>query len=457
MYTTCVHPLVQAGIASDDEVISNLTLVSREGRHFTSIPRKPVVQYTRPQELSLALEPEVAALHCVNLAKQQNLPIAESSCYMVLDIGGGTVDITAHKVTDGCIEVVLPPKGNDWGGKRVNEQFKHFLETLVDDPGFKKFLPIGNLEVTSKNFADIDAIVNLLFEEQKRFFGDKGVCDDEALINLPYNFMMTYKNDLHKGIDRLNCSDVRLFENELLISYHKMEEFFKEAVTEITSCVSECIKEVELKHKVESVFFVGGFGGCKYLHDKIKQILRDDVETFCPRNHQTAVVEGAVLFCQNPNLIKSRIADATYGTSCIRSFDPKLHDKEYKIYDDDREEKCDYLFKPFVFEGDVVHADKVLVTTSSPFKHFQRNMHFEIFTTHDRALKYVKTRNGKSIPQAIKVGELTVNMPDMTNDKNREVKLTFDFSHTEIHIEAYDLTSGERVTTIVDFLSDLSL
>lgn len=84
-------------------------------------------------------------------------------------------------------------------------------------------------------------------------------------------------------------------------------------------------------------------------------------------------------------------------------------------------------------------------------------MHFEIFTTRDRALKYLKTRNGKTIPQAIIIGELTVKMPNMTTDKRREVKLTFDFSHTEIHIEAYDLTSGERVTTIVDFLSDLSL
>ena len=410
----------------------------------------------RPESLSLALEPEVAALHCINLAKEQNLPIAQSSCYMVLDIGGGTVDITAHKVTDGCIEVVLPPKGNDWGGKRVNEEFKKFLASLVDDQNFERYLFIGNPEITSKNFADLDRIIFLEFEEQKQCFGDKGICDNEALINLPYSFMIKYKDDLERGIQNLDSSDVRLSENELVISYRKMAEFFEKAIAEITSCVVECVREVNENHKLESVFFVGGFGGCKYLHDRVKEVLGDDIDTFCPRDHKTAIVRGAVLFGQNPSIIKSRIADATYGTYCLRSFDPKLHDREYLVYDDDREEDCNYLFKPFVYKGDIIHADKVLVTTLCPSKHFQKNMHFEIFTTHKKDLKYAKTPEGKIVPQVLKIGELTVKMPDTTNDKNREVKLTFDFSHTEIHIEAHDLTSDEKVTTIVDFLSDLS-
>lgn len=450
---TSLH--TQAGIASDDDEIMSLTPATKQGRHFTSIPCKPVAEFTKPEALSLALEPEVAALYCINQAKELGSPIAATSCYMVLDIGGGTVDITAHKVTNGCIEVVLPPKGNDWGGKRINEEFRDFLAMLVNDSNFAKYLFTGQPDVTSKNKAELESIIYNVFEEQKQFFGDRGVCDDEALINLPFSFMRTYGDDLERGVERLNSPDVCLSDNELLISYRKMEDFFSKANAEIMSCVSESVREVERKYQLESVFFVGGFGGCKYLHDKVKEVLRDDIRTFCPRDHKTAVVCGAVLFGQNPAIIKSRIADATYGTGCIRGFDPQLHDRQYLIYDDDRMEKCNHLFRPFVFKGDVIRADKILVTTSTPFKHFQQNMYFEIFTTQDQLLKYVKTPNNKSIAQATKVGELTVQMPDMSNDKNREVKLTFDFSHTEIHIEAYDITSGERVTTIVDFLSDM--
>ena len=410
-----------------------------------------------PEDLSLALEPEAAALHCVNQAKELNLPIATSSCYMVLDIGGGTVDITAHKVTDGCIEVILPPQGNDWGGRRVNEEFKRFLESLVNDPAFSRYVKAnGAQESMSKHEADLDMIINIEFEEQKQFFGEKGVCDYEALISLPFDFMTMYKDDLEKGIERLNNPDVRLSGNELLISYRKMEDFFRQAVTEIIACVTDCVRKVTVKHKLESVFFVGGFGGSKYLHDKVKEVLHHNVQTYCPRDHKTAVVRGAVLFRQNPAIIKSRVADATYGKSSIITFNPKLHDKDYSKTDDDGVLKCHHLFQPFVFKGDVIHADRVLVSISTPLKHDQSNMHFKIFTTQNRLLKYVKGPNGESIPEATQIGKLTVQMPDMRDDKNREVELTFDFSNTEIHIEAYDITSGERATTIVDFLSDLS-
>ena len=434
-----------------------LTPVTRQGGNFTSAPEKPLATYTKSDALSLALEPEAAALHCINQCKELKLPLANSSCYMVLDIGGGTVDITAHKVTDGYIQVILPPKGNNWGGKRINEEFKKFLGNLIDDPNFLKYLHASrDSETTTKNAADLDVIMYQLFEDQKLIFGEKGICSDEALIMLPYSFMMTYENDLKRGVKTLNSPHVQLSGNELSISYQKMEEFFSDAITNIVTCVTECVREVERKHTLESVFFVGGFGGCKYLHDEVKKTFNSRIKTYCPRDHKTAVVSGAILFCQNSAIIKSRIADATYGSDCSHTFIPQLHSKEYLFYDDDRVEKCNYLFRPFVLKNDVVQADRVLTSTYSPLKHHQRNMHFTIYSTLERSMKYTCTPSGNILPQFHQLGELTVQMPIMTNDKKRQVRLTFDFSHTEIHVEAYDVTSGERVTTTVDFLSDMN-
>ena len=433
-----------------------LTLVTRQGGHFTSIPAKPIAAYTKPEALSLALEPEAAALHCINQCKELKLPLANSSCYMVLDIGGGTVDITAHKVTDGSIQVILPPKGNDWGGKKINEEFKKFLGKIINDPNFHKYLHASrNPDITAKNYADLDVIIYQLFEDQKIIFGEKSVCSDEALIMLPYSFMMTYKDELERGVKTLNSPHVQLSDNELAISYRKMEEFFSEAITKIIACVTECIREVERKHTLESVFFVGGFGGCKYLHDKVKRTLNSRIKTYCPRDHRTAIVSGAVLFCQNSAVIKSRIADATYGSDCSQTFDSHLHSREYLFYDDDRVEKCNHLFHPFVLKDEVIHSDRVLTSSYSPIRHHQKNMHFTIYSTLKTSMKYTHTPSGELLDEFHKIGELTVQMPIMTNDKKRKVRLTFDFSHTEIHIEAYDITSGERVTTTVDFLSDM--
>ena len=377
---------------------------------------------------------------------------------MVLDIGGGTVDITAHKVTDGSVQVILPPKGNDWGGKKINQSFKQFLGDLVDDPCFAKYVRCSkNPEILAKNASDLDQIIYQLFEDQKQFFGDKGVCDDEALIAMPYSFMKAYKDDLEKGVERLSSPHVQLSDDELSISYQKMEEFFTEAVTEIKACVSDCVREVEKTHTLDSVFFVGGFGGSTYLHDKVKEILDSRINTYCPRDHKTAIVSGAVLFCQNSAIIQSRVADATYGCQSSKRYNPSLHSDEYTYFDDDGVKRSRYIFNPFVLRGDIIHADKVLTKHFTPIQHNQKSMHFFIYTTLEQSMMYTCTPSGKTLPDFSKIGELIVRMPNMTNDKKRKVKLSFDFSHTEIHIEAYDITSGERVTTTVDFLSDVHM
>jgi len=58
-----------------------------------------------PDKLSLALEPEAAAIYGQSMTQQDLAPYAKatlpytSDAYMVVDIGGGAVDITAHQVT----------------------------------------------------------------------------------------------------------------------------------------------------------------------------------------------------------------------------------------------------------------------------------------------------------------------------------------------------------------------
>ena len=52
-----------------------------------------------------------------------------------------------------------------------------------------------------------------------------------------------------------------------------------------------------------------------------------------------------------------------------------------------------------------------------------------------------------------KIGQFKVQMPDLRGDKSRQVDVTFDFSHTEIQVKGYDLTSGNEVKVTLDFLS----
>ena len=97
-----------------------------------------------PHKLTLALEPECAALYCQQLSNDLLAPYSDKpdslspDSYMVCDLGAGTVDITAYiKHGEDNIEVTIPPTGNDSGGKEVNQQFCRLLEQIFGDTGFQ--------------------------------------------------------------------------------------------------------------------------------------------------------------------------------------------------------------------------------------------------------------------------------------------------------------------------------
>ncbi len=88
---------MQAGLCSY-QPCSKLTVASHQ------VPRTP--SEPEPDRLSLALEPESASLYCQEMLKRGLVaPYCDNPSgpytphsYLLVDIGGGTVDISAHKV-----------------------------------------------------------------------------------------------------------------------------------------------------------------------------------------------------------------------------------------------------------------------------------------------------------------------------------------------------------------------
>ena len=153
-----------------------------------------------PDKLSLALVPECAAFYCQNMSEQQlavycpaQKPSYQSTQYLVVDIGGGTVDISAHKVSptpDRHLQVVHPPTGNDCGGSSVNNEFKAFLGRLVNDKKFTRYVQTNDPLTNARHSADLNELVNRTFEIQKVLFGRRGGIgsrpDSMLTIRLPH-------------------------------------------------------------------------------------------------------------------------------------------------------------------------------------------------------------------------------------------------------------------------------
>ena len=91
---------------------------------------------TNPCKLTLALEPECAALYYQQLTNDHIAPYSDqpdslsaANSYMVCDLGANTIDITAYiKHGEEDIEDIIPLPGSDSGGKKVNQQFYHLLD-----------------------------------------------------------------------------------------------------------------------------------------------------------------------------------------------------------------------------------------------------------------------------------------------------------------------------------------
>jgi len=421
-----------------------------------------------PDKLSLALESESAAIYCQSMSKQMLASYCDadgpytSQCYLLVDVGGGTVDITAHTVaTQNQIKVVQPATGNDCGGSKVNKQFQIFLENLVHDEGFTTFTSTGDSENDAKNRALIGKLVNEKFEKQKTFFGSKMKKDNEdkqCSIRLPYEFIETYKTALQKGIECSGDSRVRLVGQDLRIKYTKMEEFFQPVVSGILECISQAL--TELQGKVETIYLVGGFGGSRYLYNAVSERFDSTykLKYVIPAGPEFAVVRGAVLFHDNPEVIRTRRVDATYGIATNISFKARIHDIEYKWTDDDGNVTCSDIFSTIVEKGDTVDSSEVFQITLYPIQHGQTLIRVAIYSSHEKDVWYVTgkrpERSRITQPARVqKIGELTVKMPILTGDKGRKVDVTFDFSRTEIQVKGYDCTSGNKVKVVLDFLS----
>ena len=439
---------------------------SCEGFEVTS-PVVPVKSSKdSPDSLSLALEPESAAIYCHEMLKRKlvaphcKTPQEQHTphTYLIVDMGGGTVDISAHKVIGyvglqkgPIVEELHPPVGNDCGGAKVNQAFVTFLERLVSDIGFSNFVETCDPEANARNNFELNQVINVAFEEQKQVFGrmEKDKRRD-SVIRLPATMLEMYQEEIEDGVETLGTSNVRLVRRSLRISPSKMEEFLQTALVGVFECISDLLSTLSVS--IDVIYLVGGFGGSPYVYWQFLKKYGGQYQIFVPPNPEFAVVEGAVLFRSNPSVVHARKSDATYGKSVIRPFNERIHDRRHREVDDDNIAQCHNLFQTIVEVGETINPDRVYLCTSTPVQHSQKNMYIEIYSSPKRASEvwYV---SGERTGDCVKIGELTVEMPVQRGDKLREVEFTFDFSHTEIQVKGYDKTSGVEMKTVVDFLS----
>lgn len=110
---------------------------------------------------------------------------------------------------------------------------------------------------------------------------------------------------------------------------------------------------------IDFIILVGGFSCSNFLTDEIKSHLGfSSIKFISPKDPDTVVLQGAVLFGYNPRAITARICRYTYGIRVHSPFDVKIHPQsKHAIVDGD--EKCIDVFHVLVYKDELIQYGDV--------------------------------------------------------------------------------------------------
>ena len=423
-----------------------------------------------PDKLTLVLEPEAAAIYCQNMTLQQRALYCDaprpftSKNYLVIDVGGGTVDIVAYRFNtrpEPHMEVIHLPAGHAWGGIKVNLEFEKFLEKIVGDEGFSKYVKTMDKVTNAEHRAHLNELIYETFESQKTIFGNKQLDDDGKIsVQLPYTFFEEYRSQLRHNIENTHNNGVRLLGTELRITNAKLKQFYTPVVDGILTCISDVLEGVNVE--IDTLYLVGGFGGCHYLHEVVNGRFRERHKYVTPESPDYAVVRGAVLMRKSPQLIQARQVDATYGVRVSIPFEEGKHEEAYRWPVKSTGEidyQCTNIFSTFVEKGDVVSIQDAFIMSYAPEGLDQERVTVEIYSSPEKDVWYTTGKRPShssttDFADVQKIGELIVPFAksDSEESDSREVEVMFDFSSTEIQVKGYNSKSKTEVKVVLDFL-----
>ncbi|XP_028648869.2 heat shock 70 kDa protein 12A-like [Erpetoichthys calabaricus] len=396
------------------------------------------------ENLVIALEPEAASMWCKQLpstgfiseeADQEKLENHPGVEYIVLDCGGGTVDITVHKVIeDGFLKELHKASGGDWGGIHVDSNFRGFLRDIFHPSLWDTYEKEHPSEVQK-----------LMYDFSVQKCSDQ---EEDILIPCYYNLVQSVQQK-NKNIEEFfeNVKGASWSSGSIKIKYEKLKGFYDYSVKKIIAEVQAILETPEIN--IDYILLVGGFAASRILRQAIRNEFSRRCRVLCPCDAQLAIVKGAVLFGNDPKLIFCRISALTYGVDKCNKFDPAIHDKnKRRVNNAEDYVYCTDLFVKLVEKGKSVGYNQVTNYYYNPVNQNQVNMRFRFFSTEKLNAKYVDE------PGIKQIGHFTVNMPDITSGRNRRVRLDIKFGFTELEATATDLTSKETQILMLNFLTE---
>lgn len=397
---------------------------------------------TESERLLLVLEPEAAAIYCLENEIEKS-HLTPGSRLMVVDSGGGTVDITVHEVVEeDSLREVVEGTGGTYGSTYVDRNFEDYLKLKFSNEVIDKYgqdYPLEYLEMMAA------------WERAKCDFDPQR---SNPIILFPlggsfYRFLSKqHPQTLERLADEQNGDDGRIY-----IDHQIMIDIFNLTLNGLVKKVEEQFQKLDDKG-CDFIYLVGGFSNSPLLQKRIEEEFRTRITNKIIRPQRAdapgaAIVEGAVLYGWNPPAIAARCSRLTYGCKVSSPFQPEVDPEEKKYWAKDyKEDYCRDRFDIFVRAGDLVNIKENVSKIYCPMEQEQKSMHLAFYASENCQVRYTDERGVNLL------GEMVVEMPETTDGLNRRVDVTMYFGRTEIQVEARDITSGKEYNISLLFSFD---
>ena len=350
--------------------------------------------------------------------------------------------MTVHQIQEnGAIKEIHKATGGPSGGQKVNQQFIALLEKLFTQTFIENY--------SWQNPVDWLCLMND-FEVKKR--GKRACEGGTTRIRLPGSFVGKFSSyngwDINAMIqEHYSLEDIKVQRNEYLCLESKiMRQLFDPVLSDIVTHLSNLFAKQELS-KVETVFLVGGFADSLLLQERIKKQFSNSYRIMVPQNASLAVVQGAVMYGQKPEIFESRIMSCSYGIRVHRLFLDGLHPESKKEIINGQP-RCKDVFFKFVKANEVVKVgERRRFPGFAPLTGSQKQVKIDFYQSESADVAFVTDPDVEKAP-----GQgLVLETPEAWKTRNIEISLFF--GGTEIKVTAVNLTSNKQSTAYLDFLA----
>ncbi|KAL9590385.1 MAG: hypothetical protein Q9203_000811 [Teloschistes exilis] len=278
--------------------------------------------------LTLITEPEAAAMFC---SKTGLLNLKIRDAVLIVDCGGGTVDLIAYEVeeeTPFTVAECTAGSGDSCGSTALNRNFSNILRAKIR----KMKLPDG-----SKTAGKVYAKCIMDFENRiKADFRNNG-----------------QKWAVDVGIEA-EFPDAGIEEGYMTFTNEEILQCFEPVVNRILELVRNQIIAIQAQNRLlQNVLVVGGFGASEYLFQQIRLHVPPQFQSKVvrPMDSVAAIVKGAVTAGITERVVTSRVARRHYLMATLQPFKEGHHPEQYRVPSLDGKDRCKYTRQIFVQKG----------------------------------------------------------------------------------------------------------